>query len=113
MYSAVVFFFKQKQAYELRISDWSSDVCSSDLNFDRDRSTQTTSVVIPGRIIPWSDCRLCPPHSHIHNRSGRCFKSMSKLGQTNSSSKDPQSRNKENSLLRLFPLKRRRASTGG
>src|SRR3546814_6466678 len=79
-------------------------------NFDRYRSTQTTSVVIPGRIIPWSDCRLCPPHSHIHNRSGRCFKSMSKLGQTNSSSKDPQSRNKENSLLRLFPLKRRRRS---
>src|SRR3546814_12158732 len=26
-----VFFFKQKTAYELRISDWSSDVCSSDL----------------------------------------------------------------------------------
>src|SRR3546814_9138298 len=27
------FFFKQKTAYELRISDWSSDVCSSDLGF--------------------------------------------------------------------------------
>src|SRR3546814_10681487 len=26
------FFFKQKTAYEVRISDWSSDVCSSDLN---------------------------------------------------------------------------------
>src|SRR3546814_20643603 len=26
------FFFKQKTAYELRISDWSSDVCSSDLS---------------------------------------------------------------------------------
>src|SRR3546814_12009575 len=26
------FFFKQKTAYELRISDWSSDVCSSDLD---------------------------------------------------------------------------------
>src|SRR3546814_4207286 len=38
MYSCVlshclvfVFFFKQKTAYEMRISDWSSDVCSSDL----------------------------------------------------------------------------------
>src|SRR3546814_7260037 len=33
-YSCVVvvfFFFKQKTAYEMRISDWSSDVCSSDL----------------------------------------------------------------------------------
>src|SRR3546814_16438427 len=27
----IFFFFKQKTAYELRISDWSSDVCSSDL----------------------------------------------------------------------------------
>src|SRR3546814_8361384 len=26
------FFFKQKTAYEMRISDWSSDVCSSDLS---------------------------------------------------------------------------------
>src|SRR3546814_5060578 len=29
----VFFFFKQKTAYEMRISDWSSDVCSSDLQF--------------------------------------------------------------------------------
>src|SRR3546814_15480538 len=28
----MVFFFKQKTAYEMRISDWSSDVCSSDLD---------------------------------------------------------------------------------
>src|SRR3546814_1388911 len=27
----IVFFFKQKTAYEMRISDWNSDVCSSDL----------------------------------------------------------------------------------
>src|SRR3546814_18890251 len=29
------FFFKQKTAYEMRISDWSSDVCSSDLRWQR------------------------------------------------------------------------------
>src|SRR3546814_8197685 len=29
--TVIVFFFKQKTAYEMRISDWSSDVCSSDL----------------------------------------------------------------------------------
>src|SRR3546814_5221700 len=29
--SSLLFFFKQKTAYEMRISDWSSDVCSSDL----------------------------------------------------------------------------------
>src|SRR3546814_20030262 len=31
----VFFFFKQKTAYEMRISDWSSDVCSSDLGCGR------------------------------------------------------------------------------
>src|SRR3546814_16555626 len=30
-YELYFFFFKQKTAYEMRISDWSSDVCSSDL----------------------------------------------------------------------------------
>src|SRR3546814_9716662 len=30
-YFFMCFFFKQKTAYEMRISDWSSDVCSSDL----------------------------------------------------------------------------------
>src|SRR3546814_2675260 len=32
MYVMFVFFFKQKTAYEMRISDWSSDVCSSELD---------------------------------------------------------------------------------
>src|SRR3546814_2929969 len=31
VFLALFFFFKQKTAYEMRISDWSSDVCSSDL----------------------------------------------------------------------------------
>src|SRR3546814_3534713 len=31
LFSLWFFFFKQKTAYEMRISDWSSDVCSSDL----------------------------------------------------------------------------------
>src|SRR3546814_4616803 len=34
MLSFCFFFFKQKTAYEMRISDWSSDVCSSDLLVD-------------------------------------------------------------------------------
>src|SRR3546814_10738246 len=44
----VVFFFKQKTAYERRISDWSSDVCSSDLvdavTGTNDRSAPRTRV---------------------------------------------------------------------
>src|SRR3546814_10310069 len=35
MFVVFFFFFKQKTAYEMRISDWSSDVCSSDLRPDR------------------------------------------------------------------------------
>src|SRR3546814_577018 len=41
VYSGLVsiFFFKQKTAYEVRISDWSSDVCSSDLATHRDAAS--------------------------------------------------------------------------
>src|SRR3546814_8711108 len=35
LYFCCFFFFKQKTAYEMRISDWSSDVCSSDLKAHR------------------------------------------------------------------------------
>src|SRR3546814_4136846 len=41
------FFFKQKTAYEMRISDWSSDVCSSDLLRARKRLEQ--GIAISGR----------------------------------------------------------------
>src|SRR3546814_17932281 len=34
------FFFKQKTAYEMRISDWSSDVCSSDLTARREQDME-------------------------------------------------------------------------
>src|SRR3546814_17582319 len=41
------FFFKQKTAYEMRISDWSSDVCSSDLTLSKpDLSSPVEAVVI-------------------------------------------------------------------
>src|SRR3546814_1574581 len=42
------FFFKQKTAYEMRISDWSSDVCSSDLHGDRDRCREPCSSIRGG-----------------------------------------------------------------
>src|SRR3546814_4777174 len=44
------FFFKQKTAYEMRISDWSSDVCSSDLLKDElilAYSTASSETVLP------------------------------------------------------------------
>src|SRR3546814_10870479 len=42
-----VFFFKQKTAYEMRISDWSSDVCSSDL-----LSPEQTRIVVVLAALP-------------------------------------------------------------
>src|SRR3546814_5176435 len=39
-YFIFFFFFKQKTAYEMRISDWSSDVCSSDLGRPRAREPE-------------------------------------------------------------------------
>src|SRR3546814_17984989 len=42
------FFFKQKTAYELRISDWSSDVCSSDLSASVNLATERASVELLG-----------------------------------------------------------------
>src|SRR3546814_10517435 len=44
-----VFFFKQKTAYEMRISDWSSDVCSSDLGADPDAADQDVHRRRPAR----------------------------------------------------------------
>src|SRR3546814_4020031 len=50
------FFFKQKTAYEMRIIDWSSDVCSSDLN-------------IVHRRMPTNKCRLRRYEYQPQNRS--------------------------------------------
>src|SRR3546814_9781815 len=41
------FFFKQKTAYEMRISDWSSDVCSSDLAVDGPRAIDAVLLQRP------------------------------------------------------------------
>src|SRR3546814_10788804 len=40
----LVFFFEQKTAYEMRISDWSSDVCSSDLGGQRLLGVETAAL---------------------------------------------------------------------
>src|SRR3546814_4419606 len=40
-------YFKQKTAYELRISDWSSDVCSSDLQGDWPALQKPNEIVLP------------------------------------------------------------------
>src|SRR3546814_7825955 len=44
-----IFFFKQKTAYEMRISDWSSDVCSSDLIASDDALVEQFAAVEAAR----------------------------------------------------------------
>src|SRR3546814_14252435 len=51
----VVFFFKQKTAYEMRISDWSSDVCSSDLAHSSDLELEDHG---------WRECK-CEPRRYV------------------------------------------------
>src|SRR3546814_5640249 len=41
----VIYFCIQKTAYEMRISDWSSDVCSSDLNEEKIRAAPVTAII--------------------------------------------------------------------
>src|SRR3546814_10756113 len=46
------FFFKQKTVYEMRISDWSSDVCSSDLRQDDRMRSCPLDALVPLLRIP-------------------------------------------------------------
>src|SRR3546814_14996430 len=48
---SLFFFFKQKTAYEMRISDWSSDVCSSDLHVAGPRVAQQRAFGVFGQAL--------------------------------------------------------------
>src|SRR3546814_11162897 len=50
------FFFEQKTAYEMRMIDWSSDVCSSDLD--------ASHAGRADRLHPGCTCREVPPFRH-------------------------------------------------
>src|SRR3546814_6895027 len=56
------FFFKQKTAYEMRISDWSSDVCSSDLT-----SQSATAALSSSRV----EARSCADSATSNNSAMR------------------------------------------
>src|SRR3546814_8172637 len=57
----VVFFFKQKTAYEMRISDWSSDVCSSDLDERHGAVQEAPHPTVTGLL-----------HERRDDEGGRC-----------------------------------------
>src|SRR3546814_6891446 len=64
------FFFKHKTAYEMRISDWSSDVCSSDLPNDGNHKfafashwvsrLKTTQTMMLGSLVNNCSCHIEP-----------------------------------------------------
>src|SRR3546814_11532478 len=54
------FFFKQKTAYEMRISDWSSDVCSSDLHWEDAFAVETNQRLLAALGHRWDDVRPLP-----------------------------------------------------
>src|SRR3546814_7071707 len=61
----IFFFFKQKTAYEMRISDWSSDVCSSDLS--------TVSRATANKYMLQHDHRVGCVEG-LHGRRAACLK---------------------------------------
>src|SRR3546814_1685207 len=70
------FFFKQKTAYEMRISDWSSDVCSSDLLTEAIPAGETISFYRQGAFLD-----LCRgPHGPSTKTIGHAFKLMKVAG---------------------------------
>src|SRR3546814_1634786 len=65
----IVFFFKQKTAYEMRISDWSSDVCSSDLRRCVDDMELVRAMALIRQYRPSAQVPIGPEivfrHMHI------------------------------------------------
>src|SRR3546814_1746342 len=70
-YVCVFFFFNQKTAYEMRISDWSSDVCSSDLLgvFRKDVSDFVVPLVLDVTREVNGEQVLIQPYSTVANGS--------------------------------------------
>src|SRR3546814_20309899 len=60
------FFFKQKTAYEMRISDWSSDVCSSDLQAEEDQETDH----VARDLVRFLDAGLDGVQQRAHRHGG-------------------------------------------
>src|SRR3546814_7946424 len=65
-----VFFLKQKTAYELRISDWSSDVCSSDLIALAADAGVTMDTLVRQADIAMYHCKEKGRNRHIWFETG-------------------------------------------
>src|SRR3546814_10244926 len=78
----IFFLFKQKTAYEMRISDWSSDVCSSDLDFGTaiatDGETRRGVVGLAGENMDNAADRIRTPQRRA--RAAHDFDALDLLG---------------------------------
>src|SRR3546814_4666802 len=75
MYLFCLFFFKQKTAYEMRISDWSSDVCSSDLltegiGSEKIEVADPARSGNPDRSVAEGECVIVVFRSQVHAQRG-------------------------------------------
>src|SRR3546814_6121577 len=77
-----LFFFKQKTAYEMRISDWSSDVCSSDLNVKSGdanmKPIHCLSLALVGAALATPLAAQAPARTVIH--AGQLLAEPGKIG---------------------------------
>src|SRR3546814_16610922 len=76
-----IFFFKQKTAYEMRISDWSSDVCSSDLLLPYARRDADTRFP-ESPDTPAAGARIGIVGGHHYPAQARCDEQMAACGST-------------------------------
>src|SRR3546814_12720043 len=66
----IVFFFKQKTAYEMRISDWSSDVCSSDLPAAPTLAQRALRrACLPAHLLRRDDCGAALDDRRLRSRA--------------------------------------------
>src|SRR3546814_6469748 len=93
---AFFFFFKQKTAYEMRISDWSSDVCSSDLphqalqskrpkmpgHFERDEAGLGSGHGIGAQELIGKHCEVIDPDRLERSEERRVGKECVSTGRT-------------------------------
>src|SRR3546814_1871966 len=126
----VFFFFKQKTAYEMRISDWSSDVCSSDLSRRRalrDRGHERSSPdgdartvvrarrhALPARSSPLRCTRGSARCRRIRAGPGRPWRSCTTVGLTYRHYRSEEHTSELQSLMRIsyavFCLKKKNIS---
>src|SRR3546814_5895377 len=76
---SVIFFFKQKTAYEMRISDWSSDVCSSDLQYEVDVANRTQVFRNTNLLVRKPDWDIKVSKTGYINEAGECLVMLARI----------------------------------